>query len=123
MGRPPCGLEDYQNWQERIEDFEASGLSIEEFCQQEEVSRTTFYRWVNQLRDGIPQAILEAGKVRKEISSGEAKFLPVAIKAAPIEIEFPNRMVVRLPLDVGRPLLLEVIRVAAALRPWRPRKS
>ena len=75
------------------------------------------------LRDGIPQAILEAGQVRKEISSGEAKFLPVAIKAAPIEIEFPNRMVVRLPLDMGRPLLLEVIRVAAALRPWRPSKS
>ena len=123
MGRPRCGLEDYQNWQERIEDYQASGLSVEEFCQQEEVSKATFYRWVNQLRDGIPQAILEAGQVRKEIASGEAEFLPVAIKASPIEIEFPNGMVVRLPLDVGRPLLLEVIRVAAALRPWKALRS
>ena len=123
MGRPPGGLEDYQNWQERMESYEESGLSVEEFCQQEEISRTTFYRWVSQLRDGIPQALLEAGRVRKEIASGEAKFLPVALKASPIEIEFPNGIVVRLPLDVGRPLLLEVIRVAAALRPWRPLKS
>ena len=123
MGRPPCGLEDYQNWQERIEDYRASGLSVAEFCQQEEISKSTFHRWVNQLRDGIPQSILEAGQARKEIASGEAKFLPIAIKASPIEIEFPNSMVVRLPLDVGRPLLLEVIRVAAALRPWRPLKS
>jgi transposase-like protein len=123
MGRPPCGIEDYQNWQERIEDFQASGLSVEEFCQQEEISRTTFYRWVNQLRDGIPQALLEAGQVRKKIASGEDKFLPVAIKASPIEIEFPNGIVVRLPLDVGRPLLLEVIRIAGALRPWKAPKS
>ena len=123
MGRPPCGLEDYQNWQERIEDYEASGLSAQEFCQQEEIPRGTFYRWVNQLRDGIPQAVLEAGQVRKEIASGEAKFLPVAIKASPIEIEFPSGIVVRMPLDVGRPLLLEVIRIAGALRPWKAPKS
>jgi len=123
MGRPPCGIEDYQNWQERVESYEESGLSVQEFCQQEEIPKATFYRWVNQLRDGIPQALLEAGQARKQIESGEAKFLPIAIKAAPIEIEFPSGIVVRLPLDVGRPLLLEVIRIAGALRPWKAPKS
>jgi transposase-like protein len=100
-----------------MESYEKSGLSIDGFCQQEGVSKSTFYRWVNQLRDGIPQALLAAGEARKQIASGEAKFLPVAMKASPIEIEFPNGTVVRLPLDVGRPLLLEVIRIAGALRP------
>ena len=123
MGRPPCGLEDYQDWQERIESQPASGLSVDEFCRQEEVSKSTFYRWVNQLRDGIPQSLLAAGKARQQIATGEAKFLPISIQASPIEIEFPNGTMVRLPLDVGRPLLLEVIRIAGALRPWEAPKS
>ena len=54
---------------------------------------------------------------------GEAKFLPISTQALPIEIEFPNGLMVRLPLDVGRPLLLEVIRIAGALRPWKAPKS
>ena len=123
MGRPPCGIEDYQNWQERIEGYEESGLSVQEFCEQEEISTSTFYRWVNQLRDGIPQSLLAAGEARRQVASGEAEFLPIAIKASPIEIEFPNGTVVRLPLDVGRPLLLEVLRIAGALRPWKAPKS
>ncbi len=123
MGRPPCGLEDYQNWQERIDSQQESGLSVDEFCRQEEVHKSTFYRWVNQLRDGIPQSLLAAGKARQQIAAGDGKFLPISIQASPIEIEFPNGMVVRLPLDVGRPLLLEVIRIAGALRPWKAPKS
>lgn len=123
MGRPACGLEDYQNWQERIESQQESGLSVDEFCRQEEVSPSTFYRWVNQLRDGIPQSLLVAGKARQQIAVGEAKFLPISTQALPIEIEFPNGLMVRLPLDVGRPLLLEVIRIAGALRPWKAPKS
>ncbi|MDA1277912.1 MAG: transposase [Verrucomicrobia bacterium] len=116
-------MEDYQNWQERIESQQESGLSVDEFCRQEEVSPSTFYRWVNQLRDGIPQSLLVAGKARQQIAVGEAKFLPISTQALPIEIEFPNGLMVRLPLDVGRPLLLEVIRIAGALRPWKAPKS
>ena len=41
------------DWQERLESFKASGLSIDEFCLQEGVSRSTYYRWVDQLKDGM----------------------------------------------------------------------
>jgi transposase-like protein len=123
MGRPPCGLEDYENWQERIESQQESGLSVDEFCRQEEVSTSTFYRWVNQLHDGIPQSLLVAGKARQQMAADDGKFLPISMQASPIEIEFPNGLMVRLPLDVGRPLLLEVIRIAGALRPWKAPKS
>ena len=32
MGRPPSGLDEYLDWQERLESFKASGLEIDVFC-------------------------------------------------------------------------------------------
>jgi hypothetical protein len=32
------------DWQERLESYKASGLSLDEFCLREGVSRSTFYR-------------------------------------------------------------------------------
>ena len=60
---------------------------------------------------------------REQAESGEALFLPVSLKASPVEIELPNGGVVRLPLGVGQAVLVEVIRVVGALRPWRAPKS
>jgi len=60
-GRPSPGLDDYLYWQERLANLEASGLSIDEFCVDEGVSRTTFYRWVQRLKEGIPDAVQEEG--------------------------------------------------------------
>jgi transposase len=62
-GRPSRGLDDYLYWQERLADREASGLSIDGFCADEGVSRSTFYRWVQRLKEGIPDASSESAKV------------------------------------------------------------
>ncbi len=59
MGRPPSDLDDYLDWQERLESFKASGLSIDEFCLQEGVSRSTYYRWVDQLKGTLPKRLRE----------------------------------------------------------------
>jgi len=37
MGRPPCGLDDYLDWQERLKSYKASGLTLEVFCLKEGV--------------------------------------------------------------------------------------
>ena len=58
MGRPPSDLDDYLHWQERLESFKAGGLSIDEFCLQEGASRSTDYRWVEQLEEGISEPIV-----------------------------------------------------------------
>ena len=50
MGRPAAGLDEYLDWQQRLESQKASGLSIDLYCLREGVSKTTFYRWANQLR-------------------------------------------------------------------------
>ena len=56
-GRRKSDLDDYLDWQQRLENFEASGLSIGVFCLQEGFSRSTFHRWARQLKDGIPESI------------------------------------------------------------------
>jgi len=61
-GRPGPSLDDYLYWQESLTNREASGLSIDGFCVAEGVSRSTFDRWVQRLRDGIPESVREEGK-------------------------------------------------------------
>jgi len=122
MARPRGGLDDYLEWQQRLESQKESGLSIEVFCLQEGVSRSAFHRWARQLRGGIPESLKEEQAEREKAETGEAVFLPITLKASPVEIELPNGGVVRLPLGVGQAVLVEVIRAAGALRPWRAPK-
>ena len=65
-GRPSPGLDDYLYWQERLANREASGLSIDEFCADEDISRSTYYRWTQLLKDGIPEAVKEGQPVTLE---------------------------------------------------------
>ena len=46
------GLEAYSEWQERLKRFESSGLSIDVFCQQEDVGQSTFLDWLRVLPGG-----------------------------------------------------------------------
>ena len=123
MGRPPSDLDDYLDWQERLDNYRASGLEVDVFCLQEGVSRSTLYRWVDRLKDGIPQSMVAEKAARQRAESGEAAFVPITLKASPVEIELPNGGIVRLPLGVGQAVLVEVIRAAGALRPWKAPKS
>ena len=124
MGRPPDGLDEYLDWQKRLESFESSGLDIDLFCLQEGVSRSTFYRWKERLKDGIPDSMIAEKEERDRAESAEgAAFVPITLKASPVEIELPNGGVVRLPLGVGQAVLVEAIRAVGALRPWKAPKS
>ena len=95
MGRPASDLADYLDWQERLENYEASGLEVDVFCLQEGVSRTTFYKWVRRLKDGIPESMVAEKAARERAESGEAVFMPISLKASPVEIELPNGGLVR----------------------------
>ena len=124
MGQPPSDLDEYLDWQARLASFEASGLSVDVFCLQEGVSRSTFYRWREQLKDGIPDAMIAEREARDRAESAEgAAFVPISLKASPVEIQLPNGGVVRLPLGVGQAVLVEAIRAVGALRPWKAPQS
>jgi transposase-like protein len=117
-------LDAYLDWQERLESYRASGLSVEDFCSQEGVSRSTFYRWAAQLKEGIPESVEAEKEARERAESAEgAAFVPITLKASPVELELPNGAIVRLPLGVGQTVLVEAIRAVGALRPWRTPKS
>ena len=90
MGRPATDLDDYLDWQERLESFEASGLDVDVFCLREGVSRSTFYRWKDRLREGIPEPMAAERAAQERAESGEAAFVPISLKASPVEIELPN---------------------------------
>jgi hypothetical protein len=122
-GRPPSGMDEYREWQERLKNQKESGLSLEVFCLQEGVSKSTFYRWSRMLKNGIPKTILDEEAEREEAESGEGHFLPVSITASPVEVELPNGTKLRLPIGVGQVALIEVIRAAGALRPWKAPNS
>ena len=66
------------------------------------MSRSTFYRWVDRLKDGVPESMLAEKAARDRAESGEAAFVPISLKASPVEIELPNGGIVRLPLGVGQ---------------------
>ena len=118
-GRPSPGLDDYLYWQERLANREASGLSIDEFCVDEGVSRTTFYRWVQRLKEGIPEAVKEEGATLTLADIAEPKFLPISVTASPVEIELPNGGLVRLPVGVGQAVIVDVIQAVTGLQTRR----
>ena len=78
---------------------------------------------MDQLKDGIPKEMMAEKAAREKAESGEAAFVPITLKASPVEIELPNGGVVRLPLGIGQVVLVEVIRAVGALRPWKAPKS
>ena len=100
MGYRASGLKAFLQWQERLKRFESSGLSIEEFCQQEEVNRTQLAQWLHALR----------GAAEERRSSGGPAFVPVQVKAHYLEILLPGGGLVRLSAGIDRSLLLDVIR-------------
>jgi transcriptional regulator with XRE-family HTH domain len=117
-GRPSPGLDDYLYWQERLTNREASGLSIDEFCADEDVSRSTFYRWLRRLKEGIPDAMKEE-KALTLADIAEPKFLPVSVTVSPVEIELPNGGLVRLPVGVGQAVIVDVIQAVTGLQTKR----
>jgi hypothetical protein len=125
-GRPAATLDEWLDWQQRLASQKASGLSVDVYCLQEGVTRSSFYRWHRRLKSGVPAALIEDEADRQQAESedvSEATFLPISLKASPVEIELPNGGTVRLPLGVGQAALIAVIEAAGTLRPWKAPKS
>jgi len=122
-GRPEAGIEEYREWERRLQRYEVSEESLELFCLREGVSRSTFYRWKQRLDGGIPESLESDSGISEASDLSESLFLPVSLTSSRVEIELPNGGVVRLPSDLGKDILVEVIRIAGSLRPWKAPKA
>jgi hypothetical protein len=123
MGRPPSAVAEYHEWKSRLEKFQTSEESLDMFCLQEGVSRSTFYRWKRRLDEGIPESAEGEDVGSQQADSTESLFLPISLKSARVEIELPNGGVLRFPSDVSKEVLVAVTRVVGSLRPWKAPQS
>lgn len=52
MGKKTENREEY--WRERVATHERSGLSVKQFCEQQQITEQTFYVWRKRLRNQEP---------------------------------------------------------------------
>lgn len=119
MGRPSSIVEDYREWQRRLERYRSSEAGLDVFCLQEGVSRSTFFRWKRRLDQGVPEALQADSAEPEQNGATDSLCLPSSLKKSRVEIELPNGGVVRLPADVSPGVLAAVVRVVGSLRPWK----
>ena len=120
-GRPSASLDEHLYWQERFKNREASGISIDKFCADEDIAHSTFYRWMRRLKNGLPPELEEEKKLSL-IDQDPPKFLPVSVTASPVEIELPNGGLGRLPVSVGQEVIIDVIQAITRLQMRRKPK-
>ncbi len=101
-----------QQWRERLERFDHSGLTIAEFCELEDYSTASFYQWRRKLRSG-------------ELQMAPA-FVPVDFNSSDlegraqrgVEIDLPGGAIVKVPVgattDEQRQLIQAVVQATSA---------
>ena len=110
MEDPVSGADAYSEWQERLKRFDSSGLSIDVFCQQEDVGQSTFLDWLRVLKREQFRPPSEA----RSAAEGPA-FVPVTVRTSSIEILLPGGGLVRLSAGIDRAVLLDIIRIISVL--------
>ena len=96
-----------RRWEERIESFEHSDLTVVEFCEQNDVSTASFYLWRRKLRDI---------DIDTDVTGRAAAFVPVTVNQAAREcfrIRFVNDVIVEVPAGDSATLLRVVEQLAA----------
>jgi hypothetical protein len=100
-------------WHDRVRRQEASGLTVAQFCAQEQIARSKFYAWKHRIR------VRDASNRRSTLPAPQA-FLPVTVRVLergpeqplPIEADLPNGIRLRIPTANAR-LACRLVRAVA----------
>jgi hypothetical protein len=91
-------------WQERLQRFRTSGLTVPDFCAREGVSPASFYAWKRRFPDGAAPAHLDAPRL-----------VPVRLVTPPtsalVELLLPSGVVLRLSPDTDLAWLRQLLPV------------
>jgi hypothetical protein len=91
-------------WQEQLQRFEQSGLSVADFCAQHGLGLRSFYAWRRRLRGQPPTS---------DQPQPAPHFLPVQVSpvaaAAPVELVLPHGLVLRLSPGCDLDLVRSVV--------------
>ena len=106
MARNPKGTAT-QVWQERLQRFQSTGLSLRDFCNQEGVSLPSFYHWRKRLRQQHNPAARPAKTAFQT--------LQVTPLLAELLIELPGGTRLRVPaeqLALARTVVRQVVKLS-----------
>jgi len=93
-----------QRWRGLAKAFEESGLTIQEFCAREGVSKTMFYKWRRRLGVGVRRRMRAAPKLEfVELRPNRA--------APTVELVTKGGVVVRVGSNFDKPTLVRVLDV------------
>lgn len=99
------------HWQQIIERQQASGLSIQRFCQQESLATATFFEWKRRFRQASPAAEASTAAAVKFAPVRIVPDVPAAMAAGTIEIVLGGPRRIRLVGPVDRTTLADVLAV------------
>lgn len=103
-------------WRDRIRRQEASGLTIAQFCDQEQIAASAFHSWKRRFR------LMDLSDRNSRLPARSA-FLPVTVRilehpsgdSRPIEADLPNGIRLRIPTANVR-LACRIVRAVAAAK-------
>ena len=109
MGRV-CDSARWALWGERLRQFSGSGLTVAEFCRQEQVSVPSFYQWKRRLLvagndagrvldDVVPGGARSSGELSADLKGKKPlAFVPVRVRQfSQVEVQLVNGVSLRLP--------------------------
>ena len=101
-------------WRKRVDRWRRSGLSVAEFCRQEQISQPSFFHWRKRLAgQGVITARRRPQRVDRDRQARRFLQLPAGWPAIEgIEIALPGGAIVKLPVQIGIERLTAAIRAA-----------
>ena len=95
-------------WRGQVAGWEASGLSIRAYCQQQRLNEPCFYAWRRELvrRDGVartpPPIQQHSASIRSKVASS-VSWMPITVTEgarSDIEVQLPSGVQLRIPLSM-----------------------
>ena len=82
----------HRRWQQRLDRFHKSGLTVADFCEREGISTASFYAWRRRFEADSAPAAADAPRL-----------VPVRLVTSPastsVELVLPSGCILRLPID------------------------
>lgn len=72
-----------QQWSSIIQDCKASGLKVDDYCSEHNISRNSYYYWLRKIKEA---AIEQSGNIFAELPQNYQAPFTVETEAAPVSI-------------------------------------
>jgi len=95
--------EQVEFWRLVIESYQASGLTVKDFCRQEGLSMSSYYLWRKKLANTCSsnREVLKRGSNSSSGKSAKAKKAPAFLEVAALTNSNPSSLTISFPGDIS----------------------